>query len=202
MGEADLAARCGELHHRAPGEAALEWQAAIKALILVVELGGRTMFARIGMMQALNRHHVRQFDPARKNSSLGQEKAQEGPMSVFVYVNTSKQVGDPEHVPRCSRPWTLPKMVRGKRPGRRRVRVRGSGINRIGRWFSCITGKKIAARSPHCTASLTKLPKSRKARLPVHRDRRPQNDGRCQSGELLRTGAGCCAARRRMLSSG
>jgi hypothetical protein len=32
-----------------------EWQAAIEALMLVVELGGPTMFARIGAMQALNR---------------------------------------------------------------------------------------------------------------------------------------------------
>jgi hypothetical protein len=39
-----------------PKEAALpEWQAAIEALILVVELGGPTMFARIGIMRALNR---------------------------------------------------------------------------------------------------------------------------------------------------
>ena len=33
-----------------------EWQAAIEALMLVVELGGPTMFARIGVMRALNRH--------------------------------------------------------------------------------------------------------------------------------------------------
>ena len=33
-----------------------EWQAAIEALILVAELDGPTMFARIGMMRALNRH--------------------------------------------------------------------------------------------------------------------------------------------------
>jgi hypothetical protein len=37
-----------------------EWQAAIEALIPVVELGGPTMFARIGVMQALNRYHVRE----------------------------------------------------------------------------------------------------------------------------------------------
>jgi hypothetical protein len=37
-------------------EAALpEWQAAIEALMLVVEHGGPTMFARIGVMRALNR---------------------------------------------------------------------------------------------------------------------------------------------------
>ena len=37
-------------------EAALpEWQAAIEALMLVADLGGPTMFARIGMMRALSR---------------------------------------------------------------------------------------------------------------------------------------------------
>jgi hypothetical protein len=35
-----------------------EWQAAIEALMLVVDLGGPTMFARIGVMRALNRHHT------------------------------------------------------------------------------------------------------------------------------------------------
>ena len=45
-------------------EAALpEWQAAIEALILVADLGGPTMFARIGMMKALNRYVERVFDP-------------------------------------------------------------------------------------------------------------------------------------------
>ena len=33
-----------------------EWQAAMKALGLVATLGGPTMFARIGIMRALNRH--------------------------------------------------------------------------------------------------------------------------------------------------
>jgi hypothetical protein len=32
-----------------------EWQAAMEALILVATLGGPTMFARIGVMRALNR---------------------------------------------------------------------------------------------------------------------------------------------------
>jgi hypothetical protein len=35
-----------------------EWLAAMEALILVAESGGPTMFARIGIMQALNRGHV------------------------------------------------------------------------------------------------------------------------------------------------
>ncbi len=34
---------------------AAEWQAAIESLMLVAELGGPTMFARIGVMRALNR---------------------------------------------------------------------------------------------------------------------------------------------------
>jgi hypothetical protein len=32
-----------------------EWQAAVEALLLVVELNGPTMMARIGVMRALNR---------------------------------------------------------------------------------------------------------------------------------------------------
>ena len=44
--------------HEAP-----EWQATMEALILVATLGGPTMFARIGVMRALNRHHVREFNP-------------------------------------------------------------------------------------------------------------------------------------------
>jgi hypothetical protein len=56
-------------------EAALpEWQAAIEALMLVADLGGPTMFARIGMMRALNRHHVREFNPARKDHHWGRRK--------------------------------------------------------------------------------------------------------------------------------
>jgi hypothetical protein len=35
---------------------AAEWQAAMEALLLVAESGGPTMFARIGVMRALNRH--------------------------------------------------------------------------------------------------------------------------------------------------
>lgn len=39
-----------------------EWQAAMEALLLVAEHGGPTMFARIGVMLALNRHVERVFD--------------------------------------------------------------------------------------------------------------------------------------------
>jgi hypothetical protein len=34
----------------------------------------------------------------RTESALGPAQAEEGPMTVFVYVNTSKQVGDKDHI--------------------------------------------------------------------------------------------------------
>ena len=37
-------------------------------------------------------------DDRSQRSSLGQAQAEERPMTVFVYVNTSKQVGDPDHL--------------------------------------------------------------------------------------------------------
>jgi len=43
-----------------------EWQTAMQALLLVVERDGPTMFARIGVMRALNRHFVREFNPDRR----------------------------------------------------------------------------------------------------------------------------------------
>jgi len=51
-----------------------EWQAAMEALLLVVELGGPTMFARIGVMRALNRHVERVFNPDRKDHHWGRRK--------------------------------------------------------------------------------------------------------------------------------
>jgi hypothetical protein len=51
-----------------------EWQAAIEALMLVVELGGPTMFVRIGVIKALNRGHVREFNPSRKEPHWGRRK--------------------------------------------------------------------------------------------------------------------------------
>jgi hypothetical protein len=55
--------------HNAP-----EWQAAMEALILVAEKGGPTMFARIGIMRALNRHHVPEFNPKGKEPHWGRRK--------------------------------------------------------------------------------------------------------------------------------
>ena len=51
-----------------------EWQVAIEALMLVVDLGGPTMFARTGVMPPLNRHYVREFDPGRKKHHWGKRK--------------------------------------------------------------------------------------------------------------------------------
>jgi hypothetical protein len=46
----------------------------MEALILVAAKGGSTMLARIGMLRALNRHHVREFNSDRKPPSLGRRK--------------------------------------------------------------------------------------------------------------------------------
>jgi len=50
------------------------WQAAMEALILVATSSGPTMFARIGIVRALNRHVVRVFDPSRKDKHCGHRK--------------------------------------------------------------------------------------------------------------------------------
>ena len=51
-----------------------EWQAAMFALILVVDLNGPTMMARIGIMRALNRNVERTFNPSRKDTHWGKRK--------------------------------------------------------------------------------------------------------------------------------
>ena len=53
---------------------AAEWQAAMEALILVATSGGPAMFARIGVMRALNRHVERVFNPDRKDHHWGRRK--------------------------------------------------------------------------------------------------------------------------------
>jgi hypothetical protein len=50
---------------------ASEWQAAMEALILVATLGGPAMFARIGVVKALNRHTKRVFNRDRKETIGG-----------------------------------------------------------------------------------------------------------------------------------
>ena len=46
----------------------------MEALLLVTELGGPTMFTRIGVMRALNRHVERVFNPDRKDYHWGKRK--------------------------------------------------------------------------------------------------------------------------------
>lgn len=61
--------------HMRKKEAALpEWQAAIEALMLVVEHGGPTMFARIGITRALNRNYVPEFTASGKTHHWGTRK--------------------------------------------------------------------------------------------------------------------------------
>jgi hypothetical protein len=52
----------------------LEWLAAMEALLLVVKHGGPTMFARIGIMRALNRHRVPELNPKGKKPYWGRRK--------------------------------------------------------------------------------------------------------------------------------
>jgi monoamine oxidase len=50
-----------------------EWQAAMQALLLVAEQDGPTMFARIGIMRALNRNIKRTLTD-RKEMHWGKRK--------------------------------------------------------------------------------------------------------------------------------
>jgi hypothetical protein len=51
-----------------------DWQAAVEALLLVAELNGPTMMARIGMMRALNRNVEHAFESSRKETHWGKRK--------------------------------------------------------------------------------------------------------------------------------
>ena len=64
---ADYITKLPKTEHSAP-----EWQAATEALILVAENGGPTMLARIGVMRALNRGHVRELQRARGITGAGE----------------------------------------------------------------------------------------------------------------------------------
>jgi hypothetical protein len=48
------------------------------ALLLVAEHDGPAMFARIGVIRALNRHVERVFDPSRKDKHWGHRKLARG----------------------------------------------------------------------------------------------------------------------------
>jgi hypothetical protein len=66
---------------------AKEWQAAMAALLLVAEHDGPTMFARIGVMRALNRHVERVFNPDRKDQNWGRRKLARGSMTMTGKVS-------------------------------------------------------------------------------------------------------------------
>ncbi|MCD9111544.1 hypothetical protein [Bradyrhizobium japonicum] len=46
----------------------------MQVLILVAEGGGPTMFARIGVIRALNRHYVPELNPKGKEPHWGRRK--------------------------------------------------------------------------------------------------------------------------------
>jgi hypothetical protein len=73
---------------------AQEWQAAMEALILVVTLGGPTMFARIGVMRALNRHVEHVFDPSPKRDARSWPGISDGspPAGREVYQSFERSV--------------------------------------------------------------------------------------------------------------
>jgi hypothetical protein len=50
------------------------WQAAIEALIMAAEDRGPLLHARVGMLRAINRHVVREFNPDRKEHHWGRRK--------------------------------------------------------------------------------------------------------------------------------
>jgi hypothetical protein len=51
-----------------------EWQAAIEALLMAAEDRGPLMHARVGMLRALNRNVIREFDSSRKDKHWGRRK--------------------------------------------------------------------------------------------------------------------------------
>jgi hypothetical protein len=64
---------------------AAEWQAAMEALILVATHGGPTMFARIGIMQALNRHVDRRNIRSRAQYLPHRIKIRERSSAYFIW---------------------------------------------------------------------------------------------------------------------
>jgi hypothetical protein len=57
----------------------------MEALILVAENGGPTMLARIGVMWALNRHRVREFNLDRNEAHWGQAEAEAKTPPVILH---------------------------------------------------------------------------------------------------------------------
>jgi hypothetical protein len=61
------------------------------------ENNGPMIFAPMGVLPAVHRHHVRDFDTSRKPHHWESESSG-GRMTVLIYVDTSKQVGDRDHL--------------------------------------------------------------------------------------------------------
>jgi hypothetical protein len=57
-----------------PSSYSMSGKAAVEALLLVVELSGPAMMARIGVMRALNRNVQREFDTSRKDTHWARRK--------------------------------------------------------------------------------------------------------------------------------
>ena len=94
-----------------------EWQAAVEALLLVVELSGPTMMARIGILRALNRNVERTLGSSRQRHALGKAEAQEGPMTtVWIYVDTRCHPGHPAHLKVFANPVAADEWFKEKDP--------------------------------------------------------------------------------------
>jgi hypothetical protein len=74
-----------------------EWQTAIGCLIGAAEGRDFVMHSRIGVLRALNRN-VEQAITDRKEMHWEPPQAEEGSMTVWIYVDTNKEVGDVDHL--------------------------------------------------------------------------------------------------------
>jgi hypothetical protein len=63
----------------------------MEALLLVAELGGPTMFARIGVMRALNRHVGRVFSPDRNDPHWGRRKLAMDQVSPGIFARIKQR---------------------------------------------------------------------------------------------------------------
>jgi hypothetical protein len=126
--------------HEAP-----EWQAAMEALMLVVTLGGPTMFARIGVMRALNRKSSACSIPIVRNIT-GAGGSWRGNMTAS-YVRVAALNGrrsDIAALPKSAitgRPLIADHFVGAKHPGFMSSGPRGSRL--ATRWHRCIFGAPI-----------------------------------------------------------
>ena len=82
-----------------------EWQAAMEALLLIVTLGGPTMFAQIGVMRALNRHIEPcsiQIAKVLSGSSLATGDLSVPSLTWNASIQLNKRVRLPRHVGRAT----------------------------------------------------------------------------------------------------